>query len=96
MRLMMIAGGAALALAAMAPAQAAPKEKKAYDPNEEVCKSRAVVGSRLARVRECATRAQWDEMERQEKLGLSRKQVNGAPACDGGSCMPKGGKDTPW
>ena len=90
------AAAAALALAAFTPALGAPRPKKAYDPNEEVCKDRSVVGSRLARIRECHTRQQWDEMKQQERLGLARKQINGAPACDGGTCMPKGGRDTPW
>jgi hypothetical protein len=96
MRVLVIAGAAALALTAFVPAAAAPKEKKAYDPNEEVCKSRYLTGSRLARVTECATRQQWEEMKQQERLGLARKQINGAPACDSGNCMPQGGRDTPW
>ena len=96
MRLWLVAGAAA-AMAAMAPATAAPGSKaKAQDPNEEVCKSRYLTGSRLARVTECATRQQWAEMKEQERLGLSRKQINGAPACDNSQCVPRGGKDTPW
>ena len=94
MRLFLIAGAAALV--STVPAAAAPREKKAEDPNEQVCKSRYLTGSRLARVTECATRQQWAEMKEQERLGLSRKQINGAPACDNNQCIPRGGKDTPW
>ena len=76
-----------LALAATAPAQvdaaagarASAKVKKAYDPEEVVCKERLLGGSRLARVRECATRQQWEEHKQQERLGLMRRQYNGAP-----------------
>jgi hypothetical protein len=95
MRIALVSIGAAAAALAMAPAAAAPKAKKAKDPNEEVCVDRPVIGSRLNTMRECHTRQEWDDMRQQERIGLGRKQVNGAPACDG-NCMPKGGKDTPW
>jgi hypothetical protein len=86
---------AALALlAAPASAWAAPKKgEPGYDPNREICKSKPVVGSRLKRVRECATAAQWEEMKLQERQGLLRRQTNGDP---GGVPVPAGGRDTPW
>jgi hypothetical protein len=86
---------AALAvLAAPAAAWAAPKKGEAgYDPNREICKSKPVVGSRLKRVRECATAAQWEEMKLQERQGLLRRQTNGDP---GGVPVPAGGRDSPW
>jgi hypothetical protein len=96
MRVAMITAAAAMVLSAAVPAGAASKVKKAKDPSEMVCETRAVTGSRVSSIRECYTRGQWAEMREQERLGLSRKQINGAPACDGGTCMPKGGKDTPW
>jgi hypothetical protein len=65
------------ALDASPPAER--KAKKAYDPDEVVCKVRLLGGSRVARIRECATRQQWDEHKQQEQLGLLRKQYNGAP-----------------
>jgi hypothetical protein len=88
-----------LLLSAAAPAGAAPgKPAKAGDPDRQICKSKAVVGSRLKRIRECATAEQWEEMKLQEQVGLMRKQFNGDPGCNGGgaSCNPTGGRDTPW
>jgi hypothetical protein len=99
-----LSGLAALAMliAASAPgAAAAKKSEAAADPDRQICRSRPVVGSRLKRIRECATAEQWADMELQERLGLMRKQVNGDPGCNGGaspSCNPMrgGGRDTPW
>jgi hypothetical protein len=102
MRMIGIASGLALLLAGSAPGLAAPgKSGSGYDPARIVCKSRGVVGSRLKRVRECHTMLEWEEMQRAERLGLARKQVNGDPGCSGGngaSCNPvaTGGRDTPW
>ena len=66
------------AAAAEAPASAKPK----YDPNRLVCESRAVIGSRLQRVRVCHTMLEWEEVRLQEKVGLMRKQYNGASGAD--------------
>ncbi len=96
MRLSLISGAAALALAAFTPALSAPKPKKVYDPNQEVCVDRPVVGSRLARVRECHTRQQWEEMKQQERLGLARKQFNGNPGDPEGGNRGTTPRDTPW
>ncbi|HEX8262716.1 MAG TPA: hypothetical protein VF547_07570 [Allosphingosinicella sp.] len=98
MKLIRIAAGAALIAAASAPGAAAPKGKAGYDPDRQICKSRAVVGSRVKRIRECATAQQWEDMELQERMGLMRKQINGDPGCSGGhsdSCHPMGVKDSP-
>ena len=92
MRLRWIGAGLALALAAAPGAAAAPKKgEPGWDPNREICKSKPVVGSRLKRVRECATAEQWEEMKLQERMGLMRKQTNGDP---GG--VPVGARDTPF
>jgi hypothetical protein len=107
---MIVRIAAGLALIAAASAQAATgsaatghsafEGKAAADPNRTICKSRGVIGSRLKRIRECATALEWEEMEFQERLGLARKQVNGDPGCNNGGpvCNPimRGGKDTPW
>lgn len=87
-----VAGLALLAMAAT-PGLAAPKKgEPGYDPERQICKSRPVLGSRVKRVRECATAAQWEEMRLQERTGLMRKQVNGSPGCRGCDST----KDTPW
>jgi hypothetical protein len=75
---MKVAAGLALLLAGSGQALAAPaKGKGASDPNRQICKTRSVVGSRLARVRECATAQEWADMKLQERTGLMRKQTNG-------------------
>ncbi len=94
-----IAGLALAASAAAAPPAAAKAKKNvaADDPLREICKSQAVVGSRLKRVRVCMTALEWEELKLQEQLGLARKQINGDPGCPQPPCgMERGGKDTPW
>jgi len=94
MRTVGIAAVAALLLGAWSPGLAAPKKgEPGYDPNREICKSKPVVGSRLKRVRECATAAQWEEMKLQERQGLLRRQTNGSA---GDAAVPVGGRDTPF
>jgi hypothetical protein len=88
------AGAALVSLAATAAPAAPEKQAKDADPNREVCKSRPVIGSRLARVRECHTAQQWEEMRAQERLGMLRKQYNGEPGCQEG-CQSST-KDVPW
>lgn len=87
MKLVGIAAGLALIVAATA-AQAAPKKGQAgWDPDREICKSQPVLGSRLKRIRVCQTAQQWEETRQQERQGLMRKQHNGASGCtecDGG------------
>ncbi|HEX8620817.1 MAG TPA: hypothetical protein VF718_02520 [Allosphingosinicella sp.] len=70
---------AALALlaAASAPGSAATRKSGvAADPNRAICKSRPQVGSRVKRVRECHTAAEWDDMKLAEQVGLGRQQIN--------------------
>ena len=89
-----IAAGLALLLAMAAPAGAVPKKgEPGYDPDRQICKTKPVVGSRLKKVRECATAQQWEDMKLQERTGLMRKQTNGD---SGGAPMPAGGRDTPF
>jgi len=71
--------------------------KAAADPNREICKSQAVIGSRVKRVRVCMSALEWEELKLQEQLGLARKQINGNPGCPNPPCtIERGGKDTPW
>lgn len=93
------AAAIALAAAAAAPGAAAKSGKTAAadDPQREICRSQAVVGSRLKRIQVCMTAQEWEELQLQEQLGLSRKQINGAPGCPQPPCgMERGGKDVPW
>jgi hypothetical protein len=94
MDLVRIAAGLALLAAASAPGAAAPAKSKAGDdPDRQICRTKPVVGSRLKRVRECATAAQWEDMKLQERMGLMRKQTNGDPA---NAPVTNGGRDTPF
>ena len=73
-----IAMTAAAMLAATAPGWAATqKSGESADPNRQICKSKAVVGSRLKRIRECHTAAEWDDLKLAEQVGLGRQQFNG-------------------
>ncbi len=44
------------------------------NPDEMICRNVAELGSRLARHRECRTRAQWDEVLRSTRAGVERAQ----------------------
>ena len=81
MRMTAILAASAMLVAPAAPGAAAEKEKRAWDPDREICKSQAVLGSRLKRVRVCMTAQQWEELKQQEQWGLRRKQYNGASGC---------------
>jgi hypothetical protein len=96
MSLVRIMAGLALLAATAAPGAAAPR-KSGWDPDRQICKSRSVVGSRVKRVRECATAQQWEDMELQERMGLMRKQFNGDPGCNGGGVcrIENSGRDSP-
>jgi hypothetical protein len=60
----------------------APANGTAGDPNEKICENIIPVGSRLARKRVCATRAEWDERRR-----LDRQAVEQAQKQIGGPCQ---------
>jgi hypothetical protein len=66
--------------------------KPGYNPDKMICVSRDVTGSRLESVRECHRAQEWEEVMRQERLGLMRRQGNGDP----GDGRPAGARDTPW
>ena len=72
---------AAIAACILVPqgAAAAGRAKRKYDPNQLICESRPLIGSRLKRIRVCHTAQEWEEVRTQEKVGLMRQQYNGAP-----------------
>jgi len=73
----------ALAMAGTPPAQAvASPADSATNPNEKICESIVPLGSRLAKKRVCATRAEWDERRR-----LDREVVDQAQKLIGGPCQ---------
>lgn len=85
---------AGLTMAALLPVQdasAAGKPKTKYNPNQLICESRQEIGSRLKRIRVCHTAQEWEEVRTQEKVGLMRKQYNGASGAAGTTT-----RDSPW
>ena len=71
-------GAAALNLSIIASpwpvlAQAPPSSPTA-DPNEKVCENIAAIGSRLAKKRVCATRAEWEERRRLDREAVDQAQ----------------------
>jgi hypothetical protein len=56
------------------PQPASNGSTAAADPNEKVCQNQTVVGSRLAKRRICATRAEWEERNRQDRLAVEQAQ----------------------
>jgi len=71
-----------IAIPAPVFAQAAPASSAAGDPNEKICENIIPVGSRLAKKRVCATRAEWEERRR-----LDRQAVEQAQRLIGGPCQ---------
>lgn len=70
---------APLLVAAADSAPLAAKTDKARNPNEVVCETAEVIGSRLATKRVCATRAEWQESRLQERMQIDRGQMIGRP-----------------
>jgi hypothetical protein len=76
---------AALSIASATPDEQ-PKAKAPPDPNEKICESIKVVGSRLATRRVCATRAEWADHRRQDREETEKAQRLGClsqSACGG-------------
>jgi hypothetical protein len=57
------------------PATTASPPSKVGDRNEKVCQKIEVTGSRLATRRVCKTRAEWADMEMQNRQEIERLQV---------------------
>src|SRR5260221_5102644 len=61
--------------AAKADDSAKPDKAKAdYNPNETVCKTSQVTGSRLGAHRVCRTRAEWERTTRDDRNTISNMQ----------------------
>jgi hypothetical protein len=66
-----------LVLVAVMSAQAAPSvtaTSPALDPNKRICKTIKTTGSRLGGKRLCATRAEWDRIERETQEDVRAAQ----------------------
>jgi hypothetical protein len=53
-----------------------------YDPNERICENVTMLGSRIAKKRICASRAQWEEMKRQDRAVVEDAQKKAADPCN--------------
>jgi hypothetical protein len=73
----MTAAAAMLASSAPGGASVWKRGEPGADPDRKICKSKPVVGSRLKRVRECHTAAEWEDLKLAEQIGLGRQQFNG-------------------
>ena len=86
----------ALSLPLASPSPAAFGSEKAsqeggLDPNEKICETIIVTGSRLAKRRICATRSEWADRKLQDRQVIEKAQTspcmlthnggNGKPAC---------------
>lgn len=74
------------AFAQTQPSSAVPA--RGPDPNEKICRTESVIGSRLAKHRICATRAEWEERNRQD-----REVVEQAQRMIGGPCSTVSNKN---
>lgn len=87
---------AGVLLACLLPGPALAEKKQAPntstgDPNERICETIPMIGSRLATKRFCGTRAEWDDRRRQDREALDAAQrgpcvitttgSTGRPAC---------------
>jgi hypothetical protein len=63
-----------------AEAWSQPK-KVAADPNQKVCEDITMVGSRLAKKRICATRAEWAEKRKQDRDTVDDAQRSAHIGC---------------
>ena len=68
---------AVVAAVALIPATASAEQNKsaAKDPNRIICEKQEVLGSRLATKKICMTRAQWADLQLQDRQEIDRVQV---------------------
>jgi hypothetical protein len=62
------------------------KQKPRRDPNEMICRTEPVLGSRLAKRRNCMTRAQWSERQASDRALVERTQMTPCMPTRGSNC----------
>jgi hypothetical protein len=79
MKVRLFALAIAITMPVGAPAAVQTQPASAYDPNERICETIPVIGSRLGKKRICATRAEWEEQRRQDRQAVDQiqKQIVG-------------------
>lgn len=87
--LAMVAAGPALAEPTTPNSTAGP----APDPNARICRSTTVLGSRVGRIRRCATRAEWVEYDIEQRRQTQETLRQGTqPQCmTSRQALPGGG-----
>jgi invasion protein IalB len=82
-----LAASAALAQQQAPPLRSAPSAdaNAGLDMNETICRTKAAIGSRLARQRVCATRQQWLDQSRADRT-LTEKAQTTRTWCERGAC----------
>lgn len=65
---------AASLMATSAAAQAPAPSSSTITLNEKVCENQTTIGSRLAKKRVCATRAEWQERKRLDREAVDQAQ----------------------
>lgn len=78
LRMIVIAGLLSVPVASPVLAQSAPQH---LDPNEKVCETIPVIGSRLGKKRICATRAEWEERKREDRQAVDQMQKQMVGPC---------------
>lgn len=66
---------ALVGVASLAGAKPPTSDKQSRDPNERICETQSVLGSRLATRRVCPTRAEWAERKQRERDMVDRTQM---------------------
>jgi len=61
-------------LSVAAHAEDANSKADHSNPDKLICRSEAVLGSRLAKNKRCLTKAQWDEERRQSRMQIEANQ----------------------
>jgi hypothetical protein len=64
------------AVAAAQTAGPAPAQPPQADPNERICETITMTGSRLGKKRFCASRAEWQEMRLRDRQEVERVQMS--------------------
>lgn len=72
------------AFAQAAPQQQPASAKSAYNPNQVICEKEEETGSRLSSHKICHTRAQWDEMRRDDRSATEHIQMQRGMSASGG------------
>lgn len=75
----LLGGGIAAGVHA-APSDQSASSKEEVDPGKKICRSMGETGSRLKVTKVCMTKAEWDDLRRQQRMAIEHGQTS--------ACMP--------